>query len=114
MKGDRHLRVAISQDEYFDTVKIYFYHEYEDSDGIEIMHYNPENGEWTIKKMKRGEKALPTLELPGIRDDMIQKLGDALNKFGYKPPEKMLIEGKYEAQSKHLEDMRKLVFKDNG
>lgn len=48
----------------------------------------------------------PSLEL---EDEQLQLFADALDKSGYKP-QKGFLEGKLEATSKHLEDMRSLVF----
>ena len=50
----------------------------------------------------------PTLEL---EPEQLQALADELDNIGYKP-QKGFIEGKLLATETHLEDMRKLVFKD--
>jgi hypothetical protein len=50
----------------------------------------------------------PTLELD---PDQLQEFANALNDIGINP-KKEFIEGKLEATEKHLEDMRKLVFKN--
>ena len=65
------------------------------------------NGNWVeIDSYSTDEK--PTLEL---LPEELQMLADELNKNGFKP-QKGFLEGKLEATDKHLEDMRKLVFKD--
>lgn len=49
----------------------------------------------------------PTIELD---DEQLQAFANALNELGISP-QKEFVEGKLEATEKHLEDMRKLVFK---
>ncbi len=51
----------------------------------------------------------PTIYLD---DDMLQQLADLLDKNGFKP-QKGFIEGKLESTENHLEDMRRLVFKNH-
>ena len=69
-----------------------------------------------LKFEKVGEGELipsPPLEFstPGQGRDFLQGLCDALTEVGYRPNSDK-IAGKLEAQGKHLEDMRSLVFKD--
>lgn len=45
-----------------------------------------------------------------LNPHLLQPLTDALSKLGY-VPKAGFLEGKIEAQEKHLEDMRTLVFK---
>lgn len=59
------------------------------------------------KKLARGGVVdQPVLYLP---DELLILLPDALAKRGFKP-QKGFLEGKLEAASAHLDDMRKLVF----
>lgn len=46
------------------------------------------------------------------RPDACRSLATALEKADIRPLESSKLEGLYEAQSKHLEDMRRLVFKE--
>jgi hypothetical protein len=46
-----------------------------------------------------------------IRQGLFQKLITALNEYGVKPQEQSNVEGKHEAQSKHLEDLQKILVK---
>lgn len=57
----------------------------------------------------QGAEIKPTLEL---LPEELQELAEALSENGFKPREGFL-EGKLGATEKHLEDMRKLVFKIN-
>jgi hypothetical protein len=50
----------------------------------------------------------PIMELT---PEQLQAFSDELSNVGYKP-QKGFMEGKLEATEKHLEDMRKLVFKE--
>ena len=60
------------------------------------------------KVLKGGEApSEPTIKL---EPEQLQALADELSMVGYKP-QKGFIEGKLEATTKHLEDMRSLVFK---
>jgi hypothetical protein len=57
----------------------------------------------------RGDKPIkPSLEL---NKEQLQEFADSLNGMGISP-RKEFIQGKLEATEKHLEDMRKLVFKN--
>lgn len=55
----------------------------------------------------QGVVSKPTLEL---LPEALQAFADALNELGIRP-QKGFLEGKLEGTEKHLEDMRKLVFK---
>jgi len=56
-----------------------------------------------------GEVFPPSISLS---PETLQNLADELNNMGIKP-QKGFLEGKLEATDKHLEDMRRLVFKNN-
>jgi len=64
----------------------------------------------SIKSYKQGElmDVKPIIEL---EPEMLQELSNELSQLGYKPDKGHTL-GKLEATEKHLEDMRKLVFKD--
>lgn len=56
-------------------------------------------------------EAIPDKPSLVMTPEGLQDLANALDKFGIKPQQGFL-EGKIEAQGRHLEDMRKLVFKE--
>lgn len=53
--------------------------------------------------------ALPSKPAIKLDQEALQELADELGRAGYKP-EKGLAQGKLEAMTQHLEDMRRLVF----
>lgn len=58
------------------------------------------------------EDARPTFTFANrLGEQFVKAMVEAADKQGIKPEGQSVIEGKYEAQSKHLEDMRTLVFK---
>lgn len=67
----------------------------------------------TFKKTKEivTMTELEDLYLCRVPEDALQSLADKLASIGYKP-EKGKLEGVLEAQTKHLEDMRRIVFDD--
>lgn len=67
------------------------------------------NKDGTITDYENG-MAIPLEPFMHLEQDMLQGLADALNENGIKP-QQGFIEGKLEATEKHLEDMRRLVFK---
>lgn len=69
---------------------------------VEVMYSD------TIKTVDPGSAGIT----PSFRftQEMLQDFANALDKMGIKP-QRGFLEGKLEAQEKHLEDMRTLVFK---
>ena len=61
-----------------------------------------------LTTVKEGEAFKPSFEMG---EDMLQELANVLSEKGFKPKEGF-YEAKIEATEKHLEDMRKLVFKN--
>lgn len=56
----------------------------------------------------------PTLVLPRtLSKEILKKLAEALDKQGVKTEHDHKIQGTLDAQSKHLEDMRRIVFEED-
>lgn len=74
------------------------------------FNFSPDMQSFTTTQVSNTEavKDNPTMRLD---DEMFMALVDAIHSK-YKPSEGKFTEGKLEATEKHLEDMRKLVFKD--
>lgn len=93
-----------------DTIEIFKYAVLPDN-RIEY-EYVGKNG-WERKVIKDGEEWEPWLVLNGRTAGMvIPELLDALLEFGFQPKEKKLTDEEKTAMKYHLEDMRRLVFKD--
>lgn len=78
-----------------------------------IVIYGYSNMEDTIreKTFLATDAIPPTLTIP---TNLLPILLEAITKQGVKPPEQSFVNGKLEATTAHLEDMRKLVFKNDG
>lgn len=59
--------------------------------------------------MCQPENSKPTYH---IKDLVARELVTQLTKLGVKPVEQSKVEGQYEAQSKHLADLQRLVFRE--
>ena len=70
----------------------------------EVEIYNPITEE--IKPYIYGQE--PEIGL-FLDEEMLDALFVELQKRGYKPKEQSFVEGQFESQTKHLEDMRKLL-----
>ncbi len=88
--------------------------------GVDIYIYEERNGktclyqttELTIKECEAGASDEPTIKFNyPIANELLQALQEAIVNIGIKPKEGNKIEGLYEATKEHLNDMRKLVFK---
>lgn len=76
--------------------------EYRERPGIkEVRHGN----KWVA--VKEGEPVEPTLYIENL-----QEWANAIAETGVKPQSDYKLEGILEAQNKHLQDMRKLVFRE--
>ena len=62
-------------------------------------------------KHEKYVKGKPTLCLYGSQRYILQELSEAINEIGIRPEEESITKGKLIAIEKHLEDMRKIVFK---
>ena len=87
----------------FQGVKVYVYRR--DRDEIEVVEFGKET---TLKKYKHGECFdRPSFTLPR---NLLKRLAEAIQNMGVQLDSQSKTEGVLEAQTKHLEDMRKLVF----
>lgn len=77
--------------------------------GDDRYKYDVSKREWV--KQKRFVDQEPSIVLHA---DMLQPLLQALSDQNIKVESEHKLEGLIEAQSKHLEDMRRLVFEDGG
>ncbi len=109
MIGDNNLKVSVVEQDFAHNYAIYFYYEIEDlqSNKYRVIEFK-NNTEMGIKEYEIGETIKPSLILSKT---MLKKMGEAIQNIGIQLPEKSKIEGLYEASQKHLEDMRKIVFK---
>jgi hypothetical protein len=102
------IKVRIYKDPLTDMVKIGVFAK--NGDGKRLI---AKNIDLVFEPIGECEVVKPTIELSNeFAYDFLQALTDALNNEGYVPKEKSFLEGKIEATEKHLEDMRKLVFKN--
>src|SRR4051812_16605192 len=83
-------------------------------DTVSYLAISPEGIQnWSVPEerwLMHSEVVRPTYR---IREDVARELVTQLTKLGVRPVDQSKIEGQYEAQSKHLADMRKLVFKED-
>ena len=65
-----------------------------------------------FERMEEGKEYEPSLKISRVFvPGFLEALSAALDKSGVRPPSTDRIEGEMEATRKHLEDMRRLVFK---
>lgn len=69
-----------------------------------VETYNPITEE--VKPYDYGHKPEQSLYLS---EEILNALFNELQKKGYKPKDQSFVEGKLESQTRHLEDMRKLL-----
>lgn len=66
------------------------------------------DGEWV--DFDESSEPVCALKLTGVRSyGLLGKLAQALSEAGVKPPERSHLEGKLEAQTAHLADLRRLI-----
>jgi hypothetical protein len=96
---------VLIQDEQGTIYKNIFVYRRRDFDNsIQVLNSNGNE----VNTFEGGVPIPPTMR---ITREMLQKLADALDTNGFKP-QKGFLEGNLEATKGHLEDMRRLVFKD--
>jgi len=79
---------------------IYIFRKFEDN--IEVL-----GADGIVTSHKRGKASVnPTLYLDS---DMLKPLAEALDNIGIRTDKDAKIEGKFEAQNYHLEDLRRLL-----
>lgn len=67
------------------------------------------DGSWEDYK-EGSEPAEPTFQVRGpLARPVLGAVVEAIERLGVKPPERSHVEGRLEAQTRHLEDLRKLV-----
>lgn len=66
----------------------------------------------TIRTLREGEVTKDDLTFARLDDEQMRALLVAFETHGIKLPEASYTQGKLEATESHLEDMRKLVFKE--
>lgn len=96
--------VHIKDEPYFDRVEIYVVRKAHD--GMWFMHPDMNSEELVPKG---GALPGPTLRMSKF---LFQAFVDAIAEKGFKPTQGSFNEGKLEAMSEHLTDMRRLVFED--
>lgn len=100
-------RVRIYEDPNYETFSFFMA---STSPGDVRMYVSDVSGGKVTQEIKKeGDAIKPCMTLT---KGMMQALFTALQGQGMKPVEQSFVEGKFEATKEHLEDMRKLVFKD--
>ena len=63
-----------------------------------------------FEPLQRGSQIVPTFSLDTFQgDDLLRAFAEACNKANIKPPEPHRLEGKLEAMTAHLQDLRTLL-----
>lgn len=102
------MQVKIQDNYESDRIKI-FVSQGEGSDRRTVKYVGNGQMEISIRSVIP-EIIAPFLELPReFFDDFLKALLKHADEKGIKPENQTLIEGKFEAQSKHLEDMREIL-----
>lgn len=104
---DRNIRVHVEEVFHTRSVKVYVFQDI-DEDRFSVLSVNGDLHTWTA--YDRGifhEGIKPTYHL---EHKVVLELVTALTKEGYKPADLGKVEGLYEAQSKHLTDLQRIVF----
>lgn len=111
MLGDNVLRVRITNSDFDFSFNIWIYREVigdENNQNLRVAYPN-ENGNLEWRAIERNAEVAPTLR---VSPEILKLLANALNKMNIKPEEESKTMGLYEASQKHLEDMRRIVFKE--
>ena len=112
MRGDRSgIKIDISRSQLgIGDYAVVLYREIE-AEAYEVVHFD-EKGQKVFTHYKTGEMfSGPTLTLDLSE---LKALGDAIAEIGIKTDSDMKREGLLEATKYHLEDFRKLVFRETG
>ena len=103
------MKVYIKTSGYGRTTDIYFVIEDFKDEGKSVV---ARPIELVFEEVSDNKIAEPTLRLPNrVAKDFLTALSSALDQEGIKTENTHKLEGVLEAQGKHLEDMRNLVFK---
>ncbi len=96
-------KVKINDFDTFDSVKLYIYRTKpgNSESGTEILGSNG-----IVSTISRGDQLMPTLE---VAREMLPAIMEALIVYGTKPKDQGKTEGQLEAQTEHLQDLRKLL-----
>ena len=102
--------------------EVYCQHEdYSKTLNIYIFMVNPNGGRSIVTSLdrmevaeyKEGDPIKPTFSLCGkVTDPFLQAMANALKEIGIKPDGDPVLENEMAAVKYHLEDMRRLVFRD--
>jgi len=87
----------------------------EKHDGKTREYTQAESGLLNVKVLEgAGEKVQPFLKLPvNFFQELLAEMVKHATHKGIKTDSESVLQGKFTATEKHLEDMRKLVFKEN-
>jgi len=105
------MRVFINSNEWSDSYEVYIIEENYEGKRFIAKPMNLE-----FKEHKEGDREEPSIKISrvfGKETNFLQALSDALSKAGYSPIFVEENKGELKATKTHLEDMRKLVFKEN-
>ncbi len=101
-------KVHLEHDPHINGTKLYIFRDLDDG---RVEYFKPTLIESTIQEA--GLILEPTMQFSHrLGDRFLQELSDALVRVGFKPDAITVKEGEVAAMRYHLEDMRKLVFKD--
>ena len=103
------MKIYITPNNWQDTFEIYIVEEHNGK------RYIAEPMELKFKEHTEGEVTKPSISISrvfGKETNFLQSLSDALANAGYEPKSVEENKGELKATKFHLEDMRKLVFKE--
>lgn len=98
--------VRMRQSIYTNSIEFYFFDNGPNSRSV------AKPMELIFEKVEDGKEYEPSLRIPDyLASSFLKAVAAALDENGVRPPSVDRIEGEMEATRRHLEDMRKLVFK---
>lgn len=103
----RSIKVHVEQVFHTRSVKVYVFQNLDEAK-FAVLSVNGDLHTWTsYDRYVLNDAVKPTYH---FEHDVARELVTALTKEGYKPADLGKVEGLYEAQSKHLTDLQRIVF----
>jgi len=105
---DGGLRVKIRWDDFSDNLSFLFYKE-----GFDGRRYVVSPVKFQLVESGPGVPVEPTLSIPGnLGKDFLKNIASLLDEEGIKTDNDFKLQGQIDSMKLHLEDMRKIVFKN--
>lgn len=106
------IKVHFQNEEYADLIKVYIVDHFRQDGKSYLLQFGKFNNTWVeLKECKIPPE--PTFRFRGIeKTEFLKAMADAIAEIGIKTDSDFKIQGKLEATEKHLEDMRRLIFKN--